>query len=156
MKANEHRTPSINLLMEGAELLRAAILTPSPSYDHVNDLITCIYTSLSDIENLVQITPYLSDDPALHPITDLRALIKSVSDGMRVPGSYELRSLVSRMKGRLGQLVVVLEMQFDTAFKRMKSEKERAKLGPGLRQGKNGQSTLAFSRDTTVSMDTGA
>lgn len=154
-QTSEHRTPNISLLVEGAEVIRSAISTPTPAYEHVNDLITCLYTALSDIATLVQITPYSFIEGALHPVTDLRALIKSISDTMRPPGSYELRSLVSRMKGRLGQLGVVLEMQFDTAFKRMKNEKERAKLGPGLRQGKNGQSTLAFSRDTTVSVDTG-
>jgi hypothetical protein len=143
------------MLMEGGEALHTAINDPSPPYDQIEKLITCLYTSLSDIETLVQTTPYnsiLGDDQ--HPIKDLRSSIKTMHDKFKPPGDYTLRQRVSRMKARLQQLGVVLDMQFLTAFKRLKVQRDRERLGPGLKLGVNGQSTLAFSRDMTVPNDT--
>ena len=82
---------------------------------------------------------------------DLRALLVKIHHSLKSPGDDELKLQVSHTKARLAQLAIILEMQFETAFRRMKRDKARAKLGKGLKEGKDGQAMLAFSRDVTMS-----
>ena len=63
-----------------------------------------------------------------------------------------MRLQVSHTKARLAQLAIIVEMQFETAFTRLKRDKARAKLGNGLKEGKDGQAMLAFSRQPSVSV----
>ena len=126
---------------------------PVPDYDQIDDLVTCLYTVLSDIDTLVQITPYnASGTNNLHPIMDLRALLIKIHHTLKAPGEDELRLQVSHTKARLAQLAIIVEMQFETAFTRLKRDKARAKLGNGLKEGKDGQAMLAFSRQPSVSV----
>jgi hypothetical protein len=144
----ELQTPSIDTIIEGAERILDTVNSPSPDYNLIDNLTTCLYATLSDIDLLVTSTPYNNNDTEdNHPIMDLRALLIKIHHSMKSPGDDELKLQVSHTKARLAQLAIVLEMQFETSFRRMK----RARLGKGLKEGKDGQAMLAFSRDVTMS-----
>jgi hypothetical protein len=153
-KDTKQHTPNIDLIIEGAERILDIINSAKPDFDLVDHLITCLYATLSDIETLVLITPYNpSDTEDNHPIMDLRALLMKTHHTIKAPGDDNSMMQVSRMKARLAQLATILEMQFQTAFRRMKRDKSRMKLGKGrgLKEGKDGQAMLAFERDVTIS-----
>jgi hypothetical protein len=148
----ELQTPSIDTIIEGAERILDTVNSPSPDYNLIDNLTTCLYATLSDIDLLVTSTPYNNNDTEdNHPIMDLRALLIKIHHSMKSPGDDELKLQVSHTKARLAQLAIVLEMQFETSFRRMKRERARARLGRGLKEGKDGQAMLAFSRDVTMS-----
>jgi hypothetical protein len=148
----ELQTPSIDTIIEGAERILDTVNSPNPDFNLIDNLVSCLYATLSDIELLVITTPYNSNDTEdNHPIMDLRALLLKIHHSLKSPGDDELKMQVSHTKARLAQLAIILEMQFETAFRRMKREKARAKLGKGLKEGKDGQAMLAFSRDVTMS-----
>lgn len=65
-------------------------------------------------------------------------------------GNDTHRISISQTKGRLSQLGVVLEMQYETTFKRAKKARMEGKVGKGMKAGVDGQATLSFSRDSTV------
>jgi hypothetical protein len=65
-------------------------------------------------------------------------------------GTDTQRLAISQTKGRLSQLAIVLEMQFETTFKRLKKARMSNNIGKGLKAGKDGQAMLSFSRDSTV------
>jgi hypothetical protein len=138
--------------MEGAERIITIMSSPDPDYDLIDDLVTCLYATLSDIQLLVDATPYNPTDAIEHhPIMDLWALITRIGHRLRIPGDDDLRMQVSHTKARLAQLAIIVQMQFETAFARMKREKGMMKLGTGLRAGKDGQAMLAFSREVSMS-----
>jgi hypothetical protein len=143
----------VDLIISGAERLITILNGPVPNFDQIDDLVTCLYAVLSDIDTLVQKTSYNpSASTELHPLMDLRALLIKIHHGLRAPGEDDLRLQVSHTKARLAQLAIIVEMQFETAFVRMKRDKARAKLGNGLKEGKDGQAMLAFSREASVSV----
>jgi hypothetical protein len=123
-----------------------------PQFDEIDHLVTCLYATLSDIEVLVSVTPYNpSDTEDIHPIMDLRALLVKIHHSLTAPGDDGLKMQVSHTKARLSQLTTVIEMQFETAFRRMKRDKARLRLGKGLKEGKDGQAILAFERNAPIS-----
>lgn len=151
-QVTDKQTPSIDVIIEGAERMLGIMKSQTPQFDEIDHLITYLYATLSDIELLVTTTPYNPHDTEdNHPIMDLRALLLKIHHSLQAPGDDDLKLQISHTKARLAQLGIVLEMQFETAFRRMKRDKARAKLGKGLKEGKDGQAMLAFGRDTDMS-----
>lgn len=62
-------------------------------------------------------------------------------------GNDTQRIALSQLKGKISQLAIVLEMQYETTFKREKKARMEAKVGRGLKAGANGQAMLSFSKD---------
>ena len=149
----DQRTPSVDLIIEGAERIMTIMNSPEPQFDLIDHLVTCLYAVLSDIEILVITTPYNSTDTdENHPIMDLRALLVKIHHSLKAPSDDTSKVQVSHTKARLAQLGIIVEMQFETAFRRMKRDKGRAKMGKGLKEGKDGQAMLSFGKDAPISL----
>lgn len=144
------------------------------SIEAVNECISFMYASLTDMDYLVRMTSEttgVSDED--HPVRDLRALVAKISRSLRkfyppnaspqasaqrkcrirsdgdigMSGNDTQRIALSQAKSRISQLAIVLEMQYETTFKRVKKARMELRVGKGLKAGANGQAMLSFSKN---------
>lgn len=67
-----------------------------------------------------------------------------------ISGDDDQRIAVSLTKARLSQLGIVLQLQYDTVFKRLKRERVNSRLGKGMKAGKDGQAVLTLGKDSAA------
>ncbi|WRT70694.1 uncharacterized protein IL334_007692 [Kwoniella shivajii] len=140
--------PPLTCLLQSVDLISNLLRTPEstePDYDQINHIISFLYASMSDIENLLNQTTITSsgDKSVKDLLSDCE--VEEVRDGLRRcrdrisdQSNGTSKSLV---KARLHQLYEISRLILTLGIKK----KVRAKkLGKGLKVGTKGQSKLDF------------